>query len=127
MQNKYIFTIKPNQPQNGLVSSGEIFYQVKRVINLGNRPWKETYLQCIDNKVNKNKPRLSIVHDTILLPELQVGEAIDISIIFKAPDYPCYAHSEWVIVDKSDPEKHKVSKILCFSVGVLTHSLETSC
>jgi hypothetical protein len=78
------------------------------------------YLQCIDKTTSKNKPRLRIVHDMILLPEIKVGETTDISIIFKAPNYPCSVHSEWVFVNKSDPINHKISESLYFSTNVLT-------
>ena len=89
-------------PVNSTVFTGETFTKVWRVINLGRQTWRALYLQCMDNQGLNSKADAFLLQPQaarISLPETPSGEGADLSVIFKAPEYPCTVVSEWKAVN----------------------------
>ena len=125
LQNKNIcqatmaFGVTVKTPQNNIVQAGEIFTKMWKVMNLGNKPWKNRVLVCQQNNI---APSLRVPQRKILVPDTPVGGTAIISLIFKAPDYPCTAVSEWQFADKSLCNSFN-SKVLHCSITVLSAPL----
>lgn len=118
-----IFGIEVHSLQNKSVQVGGVFTKTWQVMNLGSCPWKDMALECKENKLI---PSLRIPHDKILIPDTLVGGIATISAVFKAPNYPCSASSEWQLVRKLEYGKNIHFDILCCSTDVLTGSLVVS-
>lgn len=119
-QTNRIFGVKVTYSENNVVCVGETFTQACRIINLGSQTWKNMYLQCLDKKNNTpSSRRLKLIHDKVLIPETKVGEAANITIIFKAPNQPFSVQSEWAVVSHSGKVNSSDEGKICFVIEVL--------
>jgi DNA-binding Xre family transcriptional regulator len=89
-------------PDNSLVYTGQTFEKVWSVLNLGNSPWQNLYLECQDEEivVDGRGVGLQAVSKRVAIPETQPGQKAFISVQLQAPVLPCSAISRWKAVDE---------------------------
>lgn len=106
------FVADINYPNNSIVNINEEFTKTWEIINLGRSAWHDLYLQCMDEHLEVRPlvncsdlkgmyhPCRLMPHATrIAIPETQSGQAIQLSVTFRAPAQPCSVISFWQAVD----------------------------
>ncbi len=98
-------------PDNSSISVGKKFIKTWEIQNIGNTPWTNRSLVCVDGQfdiIPKNQTiKPPITHRglkpssrTIAIQQTQPWEKISLSVEFTAPDYPCTVISYWKMVDQ---------------------------
>lgn len=99
-------------PDNSIVNVGQVFLKTWEVVNLGTTSWSNLYLQCVDELIEvraKNADQHALrlgkqygllpLQQRIPIPETLPEEHVQLSVEFRAPDYPCSAISHWKTID----------------------------
>ena len=108
-KNDYIaFIDDVTYPGNSLVSANELFTKIWRVKNIGDIPWVNRKIICIDDDMlvstsvfgDSHQCGLSTQTKSIDLADTMPGETVDICIDFTAPPYPATVISHWKMTDE---------------------------
>lgn len=84
--------------------------KIWRIQNIGDQVWKNRSLICVDGyddyvivKPVTKRPqirRIQPVHEMIAIPEIGIGEAVDLKVDIQAPDAPGRYLSYWKMYDE---------------------------
>lgn len=97
-------------PDNDIVSVNQQFEKIREIQNIGEVEWNNRRLVCVDDELfllRKNNDKLIPlspqnllpVQREVLIPTTRSQKKVCISVIFRAPPYPCTTISYWKMID----------------------------
>ncbi len=109
-KNDYIaFVDDVTYPGNSIVQAEETFTKIWRLKNIGEVPWINRKIICIDDEMvvqtsvfgDDHHCGLVAATRSVDLDDTLPGETVDVSIEFTAPPYPATVVSHWKMVDEN--------------------------